>query len=537
MNLKLPCPSNALCMVPLAAVVLLAPGCKNDDGNDEAAAETESGDADTGDGDGDTGDGDGDPGDGDGDGEEDVAHLTHEFGLRELAPFEETEPCVQWTLHNEEPLYLQAVTLSNLGYYHHSNWFVVPEELYAGEDGFFDCSDRGFDELGAATAGTVLFAQSTQSYVEEQRTLAGAVIKVPPHHKVVSDVHMLNVGPDTVTTNLFMTLEAIHPRDVDIVLTPFRLSYIDLDIPAQSISKFTGACDTLGTRYMQATGKPMDIKLHYVLPHYHYLGNHFNLAFTGGPLDGMDVFTVDGFDGEPIGGVFDPALDLTGVEGIRYTCGYDNWRDVNVGWGIGDQEMCVMLGLAESPVLIDISVTGGTVAVGEDNGVLEFEGPCGILIVPKNPAQSPPTDEEIEGPFNVPDSGDPGIPPIPECVDHDPSVSPTLAPTFANVVGAVFQPSCMFNACHGSAGDAAGLNLQAPDLLTELLEHEVQGDTSMALIEPGDPDNSWLYQVMSSCAPQDGGNVAPHMPLNAPILLGDTTVALVREWIAAGAPG
>jgi hypothetical protein len=528
MNMKL------VSVLPLSslAFVLLASGCKQDEGED-VAAETE-----TGNGDGD-GDGDGDSGDGDGDGDgeplPETATLTHEFGERSLVPFEETEPCVQWTLDNDAPLYVQAVTLSNLGYYHHSNWFVVPEELYAGEDGFFDCSDRGFNELGAATAGTVLFAQSTQSFVEEQRTGAGAVIKIPPRHKVVSDVHMLNVGPDNVTTNLFMTLDLIHPKDVDIVLTPFRLSYIDLDIPAQSISKFTGVCDDLGSRYMQSTGVPIDVKLHYVLPHYHYLGNHFNLAFTGGPLDGMDVFTVDGFDGEANGGVFDPGLDLAGVEGIRYTCGYDNWRDVNVGWGIGDQEMCVMLGLAESRVLIDITVTGGTEAVGEVDGVLEYEGPCGILMVPKNPAQSPPTADEIDGPLNVPDSGDPGIPPVPECVDHDPSVAPLLEPTLANVFDAVFQGSCTLNACHGISGQAAGLNLQAPDLLTELLDHQVQGDTGMPLVEPGNPDNSWLYQVLSSCAPQDGGNVGSHMPLNAPVLLGDTSVALVREWIAAGA--
>jgi hypothetical protein len=526
-----PLRSSWFCMF-LTGALLLAPGCKGDDGEDAAEDSGTGG----GDGDGDTGDGDGDTGDGDGDGELETVSLTHRFGERQLQPFEETQPCVQWTLDNDASLYVQAVTLSNLGYYHHSNWFVVPEELYPGEDGYFTCSDRGFNELGAATAGTVLFAQSTQSFVEEQRTGAGAVIKIPPRHKVVADLHMLNVGPSAITTDLFMTLDLIHPKDVDVVLTPFRLSYIDLDIPAQAISKFTGVCGDLGARYEDATGGPIDMKLHYALPHYHYLGNHFNLAFTGGPLDGMDVFTVDGFDGEANGGVFDPPLDLTGVEGIRYTCGYDNWRDVNVGWGIGDQEMCVMLGLAQSQVMIDISVTGGTTAVGETDGVLEFEGPCGILMVPKNPSQGPPTQEERDGPLNVPDSGDEGIPPVPECVDHDPGVAPAVEPTLDNVFAAVFQASCMFNACHGSSGQAAGLDLQSPDLLTELMNHEVQGNPGMALVEPGDPDNSWLYQVMSKCEPQNGnGDIATHMPRNAPVLLGDESVALVREWIAGGA--
>ncbi|PRP99042.1 hypothetical protein [Enhygromyxa salina] len=517
----------------MLATTLAASGCKGDDDDDSADNEISAGD---GDGDLDAGT-DTETGTDTGDNDLELATLTHRFGTLELSPYQETEPCVQWTLDNEAPLYVQAVTLSNLGYFHHSNWFVVPNELYAGEDGYFKCSDRGFNELGAATAGSVLYAQSTQSFVEEQRTGAGAVIKIPPHHKVIADIHMLNVGPDTVTTDLFMTLEVIHPKDVEVVLAAIRASYIDLDIPAGEISKFTGVCDDFGKRYADATGKPIDMKLHYVLPHYHYLGNHFNLSFMGGPLHDQDVFTVDGFDASAIGGVFDPPLDLTDVEGIRYTCGYDNWRDVNVGWGIGDQEMCVMLALAETKVIMDMSVTGGTASVGVDeNGVIEYEGPCGVLAVPKNPALGLPTDAERDGPLLVPDSGDEGIPPVPECTDHDPAVAPVLAPTLENVFAAVFQPSCMFNACHGASGQVAGLNLQAPDLLAELLEHEVLGNPGAALVEPGDPENSWLYQVMASCEPMaDGGEVLAHMPRNAPTLLNDQTVALVREWIAAGA--
>jgi hypothetical protein len=41
---------------------------------------------------------------------------------------------------------------------------------------------------------------------------------------------------------------------------------------------------------------------------------------------------------------------------------------------------------------------------------------------------------------------------------------------------------------------------------------------------------------MASCAPENGdGVIVSHMPRNAPILLNDDAVALVREWIAGGA--
>src|SRR5690606_26568780 len=162
---------------------------------------------------------------------------------------------------------------------------------------------------------------------------------------------------------------------------------------------------------------------------------------------------------------FDPPLDLSGVTAMRYTCGYDNWRDVNVGWGIGDQEMCVMLGLSESKVLFDATVTGGTTAVGmTDEGAIEYAGTGATRTPAKNPAQSMPTQAEKDAPLYVPPGADGDIPPVPECIDHDPSVGPTLAPTLTNVAGVVFQQSCMFSACHGQAGQAAGLNLQAADL-------------------------------------------------------------------------
>ncbi len=526
MNIK-----STLPLVISSFSLLLHVGCKGDDGTSSDDSVVDEGDStgastdatDTGE----TGD---DPAE--------SASFTHRFGTYPLGPFEEDQRCLQWTLDNEAPLYVQTVTLSNLGYWHHSNWFVVPEDIYPGEDGYFNCGDRGFNELGAATAGTVLFAQSTQSFVEQQQTGAGAVIKIPAHHKVVAGIHLLNVGPAPVETDLFMTLDIIHPKAVETVLTPFRLSYLDLDIPANSESRFTGVCNNLAEKYQAATNGPLDIKLHYVIPHFHYLGNYFNLTFTGGPMDGQSVFEINGFNGDANGGTFDPPLDLSTVTGLRYTCGYDNWRDVNVGWGVGDQEMCVMLGLAESRVLLEVSVTGGTTAVGQTpEGILEFEGPCGILAVPKNPAQSEPSDEERNAPLYVPPTRpeDQDIPAVPDCVDHDPSVQPDIEPTLSNVFGVVFNQSCAFNSCHGGGAAAAGLDLQSSDLHAALLGHETQANPGMALVEPGDPDNSWLYQIVSQCAPEGQSGVVAHMPLNAPVLLDDRSVALVREWIAAGA--
>jgi hypothetical protein len=55
-------------------------------------------------------------------------------------------------------------------------------------------------------------------------------------------------------------------------------------------------------------------------------------------------------------------------------------------------------------------------------------------------------------------------------------------------------------------------------------------------VEPGDPEGSWLYRIISRCEPtDDAGNVLAHMPRNAPVLMDDALVATVRAWIEAGA--
>ena len=145
---------------------------------------------------------------------DDRATVVHSFGAFELGPLEEAQPCLQWTIENEESLYVQTVRLVNDGGSHHSNWFVVPEDQFVGEDGYFDCNSRGFDELSAAVAGTVLFAQSTQSRLDEQTLPEGVVIKIPPRHKLLAGGHFLNLSDSPTATEMRVSLDIIHPRDV-----------------------------------------------------------------------------------------------------------------------------------------------------------------------------------------------------------------------------------------------------------------------------------------------------------------------------------
>jgi len=471
-------------------------------------------------------------------GDLDRATVTHAFGLATLGPFEEIEPCVSWTLDNEQALYVQAVTLANESGFHHSNWFVVPESVYEGPDGYWNCDDRGFEEIASAAAGTVLFAQSTQSWLETQRLGEGAVIKIPARSRIVAGVHLLNLAPRDVQTDLWLTLEIVHPKLVDTVVTPMRLSYLDLEIAAMGETRHDANCE-MASYYEASTALPWDLKIHYVLPHFHSLGNYFDLRVIGGERDGESLYRLEGFNAGANGRTYDPPIDMSDAAGLGFTCGYDNFRSETVGWGVGDQEMCVGLLLVESAIMLENTVLAGSFVGTDEDGIKHQQGSCVTIGVPKSGEQGPPTEAEKAAPLYVPpvDPNDADLPPVPQCRDVDVDEPPLVEPTLDALRSQLFAPACSFSACHGTAA-AAGLDLMAEDLHTELLGHDVQASTALPLVAPGDPDGSWLVRVLSQCSPtDDAGNLRSHMPLNAPVLLDDGLVNAVRAWIPAGAPG
>lgn len=313
-------------------------------------------------------------GDGEALGEHRGAVFTHEFSSFTLEPgFERDGLCQSWTLGNTEDVWLSEVHFKTDGGYHHSNWLFVPDELFPGPDGAWDCDERGYTELEAALSGGVLYAQATQDSDDVQRFPDGAAVLLPAGTRIIGGTHQFNTTPDPITTSIRMEIHTIPERDVAVRLNPFRLSYRDLAIPPRSKSSFTAECDFSGTR----GGADMD--LYYVMPHYHALGSRFELQIMGGARDGEQLF--EDF-GENTGRTFDPPLTLDGATGVRFTCEFENPGDKTVGWGIGDQEMCVMLGFARSDLIYDGGVETGSKLV--DAAANAHAGPCEVLALPGN---------------------------------------------------------------------------------------------------------------------------------------------------------
>ena len=207
--------------------------------------------------------------------------------------------------------------------------------------------------------------------------------RTPPVSSTVrSEILLASSLPPTtanaVQTRMRVTLDTLREDEVSTKLKFFRFNYGALDIPPMSQSEFSGHCD-LRAVHENAVKDPFSLKLHYVMPHYHTLGSSFRLQHLGGPKDGEDIYAIDNRYGEPLGHAFEQPVDLSEGNGLSFTCGYDNPRAESVGFGIGDQEMCVMLGFAESKMIFDGAVNNNSdVQTGQD-GVIRNTGPCDVI--------------------------------------------------------------------------------------------------------------------------------------------------------------
>ncbi|RUL86087.1 c-type cytochrome domain-containing protein [Tautonia sociabilis] len=91
--------------------------------------------------------------------------------------------------------------------------------------------------------------------------------------------------------------------------------------------------------------------------------------------------------------------------------------------------------------------------------------------------------------------------------------------TFNDNASKIFQARC--NSCHNADKTSGGLNLTTYATMME-------GGGSGSAIEPGDPDNSWLFLLVSH-------QETPHMPPDSP-RIPDEELETLRAWIEAGAP-
>ncbi|MEM9191990.1 MAG: hypothetical protein AAGF12_22645 [Myxococcota bacterium] len=300
--------------------------------------------------------------------------ITHTFEAVEIAAGEEISwVCQSWTLDNEEPIYVNAVRAANGGSWHHSNWFFVPTNTYEGPDGTWPCDDREFTEVGAGSAGGVLFAQSTQAPSDVQQFPEGVAIELPPRAQIVGNVHLLNFSGETMNSAMTFELDVIPQSEVVTELSLVSFSNRGLEIPPRQRSRFSTECD------FSASYELPTFRFFYALPHHHELGNYFSLEAIG-PDGAQNIIEMNTSVGEAWGRTFDPPIEVTDATALRMTCGYDNPRDEVVRYGIGDQEMCVFLAFTDLDVQL-AGFGGGNEVLGEEDGISMNQSNCNGLVI------------------------------------------------------------------------------------------------------------------------------------------------------------
>jgi hypothetical protein len=302
---------------------------------------------------------------------------SHEFSKFTVQPGEEILGlCQSVTLNNETEIWVNAVELEQDSWSHHSNWTFVPSDRFEGPDGVWKCGDRDYDQVSAALAGGVLYAQSTQATREVQKFPTGVAVRIPPYSRIIGDVHLLNPSNEPATGSVKLTLYGIPEAEVAHKMVPFHLNYQGLAIPPHQKSRFVGECPV--AEKFAAAGSAFDSKVYFIMPHTHAMAAGFFLDILGGPRDGERLLELGPYDGEAHGKVYNTPIDMTGAEGYRFGCEYHSDRDSVVKWGFGDQEMCELLGFAESDVAFEANINSAQ-EVGMDGDVRIFSAPCAPL--------------------------------------------------------------------------------------------------------------------------------------------------------------
>lgn len=100
----------------------------------------------------------------------------------------------------------------------------------------------------------------------------------------------------------------------------------------------------------------------------------------------------------------------------------------------------------------------------------------------------------------------------------------------------VFDRSCANSVCHAAPANAGNLNLtyglSYEDLVGEVPQNPAAAAAGMKLVDPGNPENSFLLtKLMGPAAPEQGAR----MPFGGGVLH-TGKIEAVRTWIEAGAP-
>lgn len=277
-----------------------------------------------------------------------------------LAPGEERSPCFIFPLEVTGPSRIVGGAKLTVGKGMHHGNVVTRKKTGEGirpcpkEDNPEIIGGEGFDVING---GSVLFGSSTQVSGVEWRTFTdGEGFRVKDGYEIVARMHYLNPSSEPLTLAPKYEWFTIDESKLVHELAPFLWLYRDFTIPPLTTKTLSATCSF-----------PAGMHIVSAMPHMHARGVAFTAGFAGGKLDGKLFLESKGYDPEQgVIAQYDPPIDLSQGDGATFSCTWKNELGKELHEGIGDNEMCILMGYAwppESTFAAAISEGGGCVYI------------------------------------------------------------------------------------------------------------------------------------------------------------------------------
>jgi hypothetical protein len=258
---------------------------------------------------------------------------------RVLEPGQEVDFCLSWPIPEVTHHIVHAGRLHTTPGLHHSNMIAKPVDKELGENPYPNCHPNAENPLSNIGAGIpdVLFANSTQIVGEETIVFPeGMGFRLDPTREITTDIHFLNSTGEAVLIELAYDFFTMPEEELVQEVAPFVVQIEEFSVPPHTTEAVGATCKVFGGRIVS------------FMPHTHDLAQRFTVDLFG-PGGANRVYDDGAFDLESDIRSYDPGIDIDGVESIRHECLFQNTRDIEVHYGLGLHEMCVLFGYVYPP--------------------------------------------------------------------------------------------------------------------------------------------------------------------------------------------
>jgi len=257
-----------------------------------------------------------------------------------LAPGEERSFCLAWPIPDVPRNIVHAGRLYTTPGLHHSNVTAKPIDSELGPNPYPDCLPGASDPFSNIADGVpdVLFANSTQVVGEETLSFPeGMGYVLDTAREITTSIHFLNTTSEPQRVEVAYDFFTMAGGDLVQEVAPFVVQIEDFSVPPHTKEVVGTTCHVFGGEVVS------------LMPHTHELATAFNVDLVSADGSARRVYADGAYDLESDIRSYDPPLDLEGVTSIHHECHFDNTRDVEVRYGIGLDEMCILFGYLYPP--------------------------------------------------------------------------------------------------------------------------------------------------------------------------------------------